>query len=166
MALLLANGLSGETPTESELEHALLEVADSLSRQIARDGEGATKLLEIQVTGSANPRRIAESIANSPLVKTAMFGCDPNWGRILMAAGKAEIPFEMDGIVLTLKSNGEDHVLFEAGSPAPFDPKKVSSGLKSDHVIVDLYLGAGESETVYTCDFGYGYVRINAEYHT
>ncbi len=166
MALLLANGLSGETPTETELEAALLEVADSLSRQIARDGEGATKLLEIQVTGSANPRRIAESIANSPLVKTAMFGCDPNWGRILMAAGKAEVPFETESVVLTLKSSGEDHVLFEAGSPAPFDPKKVSSSLKSDHVIVDLYLGPGETETVYTCDFGYGYVRINAEYHT
>lgn len=166
MALVFASGASGVTPSEFELESALMEVCLDLTRQIARDGEGATKLVEVVVTGTADPGRVARTIAESPLVKTAMFGCDPNWGRILMAAGRSGVEFDPGAAVLTLRASGEDHVLFEGGSPAGFDAKRVSTALKSDHVVIDLRLGEGETVTIYTCDFGYGYVRINAEYHT
>ena len=166
MVLLLSNGASGIRPTEAEFERLLTLLCISLAKQIARDGEGATKLLEVRVTGSDNPKQIARTIANSPLVKTAMFGCDPNWGRVLMAAGHAGVPLSTDEIVLSLEAGGETHTLFEHGAPAAFDAKHVSSALKDDTVVIDLWLSDGETATVYTCDFGYGYVRINAEYHT
>ena len=166
MVLALANGASGIEPTDGELDAALLEVCVSLAKQIARDGEGATKMIEVRVTGTADPKRIARTIADSPLVKTAMFGCDPNWGRVLAAAGRAGVKFDPQLAVLTIWSNGEPHVLFERGAPAAFDPKRASTALKAVEVVIDLRLGEGETATVYTCDFGYGYVRINAEYHT
>jgi glutamate N-acetyltransferase/amino-acid N-acetyltransferase len=166
MVIVMANGASGVKPQEAEFEAALNEVCVSLAKQVARDGEGATKLVEVHVKGTTDPKRIARSIADSPLVKTAMFGCDPNWGRIMMAAGKAGIAFDKDKARLSVTANGEEHLLFEMGGPAAFDPKRVSTALKSDYVVIDLDLGEGETATVYTCDFGYGYVRINAEYHT
>ena len=76
------------------------------------------------------------------------------------------MPFAKEQARLTIRANGEEHLLFEFGGPAAFDPKRVSTALKSDHVLIDLNLGAGDSATIYTCDLGYGYVRINAEYHT
>ena len=85
---------------------------------------------------------------------------------VMMAAGRAGVPFAKEDARLVIRANGEEHLLFEAGGPAAFDPKRVSTGLKADHVIIDLNLGEGPSATIYTCDFGYGYVRINAEYHT
>jgi glutamate N-acetyltransferase/amino-acid N-acetyltransferase len=166
MLILLANGASGVQATEEELEAALSQVCVSLAKQIARDGEGATKLVEIHVTGTKDPMKIARTIGESPLVKTAMFGCDPNWGRILMAAGRAGVEFDAADAFLTITAQDEVFTLFEAGHPAAFDAKRVSTALKSDHVVIDLHLGDGPSATVYTCDFGYGYVRINAEYHT
>lgn len=166
MVLALANGASGVRPGAERFQAALEEVCVSLARQIARDGEGATKLIEVIVTGPGDPRRIARTIGDSPLVKTAMFGCDPNWGRIMAAAGRAGVPFDPAQATLVVEASGEDHLLFEGGAPAAFDPKRVSTALKSDHVVLRLDLGPGETATVYTCDFGYGYVRINAEYHT
>lgn len=166
MLILMANGASGRKVEETEFEAALERVCVSLAKQIARDGEGATKLVEIRVQGTADPKKIARTIGESPLVKTAMFGCDPNWGRILMAAGRAGVPFTTAGVTLKILAGDEEHVLFEDGAPASFDAKRVSSSLKSDHVVIDLNLGQGEAAKVYTCDFGYGYVRINAEYHT
>ena len=166
MLLVLANGASGVKPTEAQLEAALEAVCISLAKQVARDGEGATKLVEVRVTGTGDPKKIARTIGESPLVKTAMFGCDPNWGRVLMAAGRAGVPFSANDARLSLLIDGEEHVLFEEGGPASFDPKRVSTALKADYVVIDLQIGAGPSATVYTCDFGYGYVRINAEYHT
>jgi glutamate N-acetyltransferase / amino-acid N-acetyltransferase len=166
MVIVLANGASGFKPTEAEFKAALTDVCVSLARQVARDGEGATKLVEVLVTGSSDPKRIARTIADSPLVKTAMFGCDPNWGRVMMAAGRAGVSFRKEEARLSIRANGEEHLLFEFGGPAAFDPKRVSTALKADHVVIDLNLGAGESAKIYTCDLGYGYVRINAEYHT
>jgi glutamate N-acetyltransferase/amino-acid N-acetyltransferase len=166
MLIVMANGASGVRATEARFDSALEAVCLSLAKQIARDGEGATKLVEVRVTGTADPKTIARTIANSPLVKTALFGCDPNWGRVLMAAGRAGVAFSSADVRLALAMDGEEHVLFEAGSPAPFDPKRVSTALKSDHVVVDLRIGEGQTATVFTCDLGYGYVRINADYHT
>jgi glutamate N-acetyltransferase/amino-acid N-acetyltransferase len=166
MFLVLANGASAQAPSEVEFEAGLYEVAVSLAKQIARDGEGATKLIEVVVRGSDNPTKVARTIADSPLVKTAMFGCDPNWGRILMAAGRAGIAFDPSKAMLTVTASEEDHVLFQGGAPGAFDPKRVSTSLKADHVRIFLELGPGEEATIYTCDLGYGYVRINAEYHT
>jgi len=166
MLIVMANGASGIKATEKQFEDALTAVCVSLARQVARDGEGATKLIEVRVQGTSDPKKIARTIGESPLVKTAMFGCDPNWGRILMAAGRAGVSFTTQDVRLSLIACDEEHVLFEDNAPASFDPKRVSSALKSDHVIIDLRLGDGENATVYTCDFGYGYVRINAEYHT
>ena len=166
MLIVMANGASGIMPNASAFEEALTDVCVSLAKQIARDGEGATKLVEVRVRGTENPKKIARTIAESPLVKTAMFGCDPNWGRLLMAAGRAGVSFDLCDVRLALAVREEEFVLFQNGAPAVFDPKKVSAALKSDHVIVNLALGPGEEATVYTCDFGYGYVRINAEYHT
>lgn len=166
LVLALANGASGTEPTDEELDGAMREVCVSLAKQIARDGEGATKLIEVRVTGTSDPKAVAMTIANSPLVKTAMFGCDPNWGRVLAAAGRAGVAFDPDTAVLKVVSQGEEHLLFENGAPAAYDPKRASTALKSTEVVIDLALGPGESATVYTCDFGYGYVRINAEYHT
>jgi glutamate N-acetyltransferase/amino-acid N-acetyltransferase len=166
MVLAFANGASGIEPTDAELQEAFDQVCIDLAKQIARDGEGATKLIEVRVTGTSNPKQVALTIANSPLVKTAMFGCDPNWGRVLAAAGRSGVEFDPGGAVLTIWSNGEAHVLFEQGAPAAFDTKRASTALKSTEVVIDLKLGEGDQATVYTCDFGYGYVRINAEYHT
>ena len=166
MLIVMANGASGVKATEEQFESALRGVCTSLAKQVARDGEGATKLIEIRVQGSSDPKKIARTIGESPLVKTAMFGCDPNWGRILMAAGRAGVPFTTADVRLSLIACEEEHVLFEDNAPASFDAKRVSSALKSDHVIIDLRVGEGDSATIYTCDFGYGYVRINAEYHT
>ena len=166
MVLVFANGASGIEPTDDELRAALDQVCTDLAKQIAKDGEGATKLIEVRVTGSRDPKQIALTIANSPLVKTAMFGCDPNWGRILAAAGRSGVDFDPNSAVLTIWSNSESHLLFENGAPAAFDPKRASTALKATEIVIDLKLGEGSQATVYTCDFGYGYVRINAEYHT
>jgi len=166
MVLILANGASGVTPDPVEFQHALDEVCVTLARKIARDGEGATKLVEITVRGTENPSRIARTIAESPLVKTALFGCDPNWGRILAAAGRSGVNFDPGKARLIVRAGGEDHLLFEAGEPTAFDAKYVSSALRDETVIIELDLGPGPEATIFTCDFGYGYVRINAEYHT
>ena len=100
-----------------------------------------------------------------------MFGCDPNWGRVLMAAGRAGVALAKEDAVLAFVVGDDRHVLFERGTPTTIDPARVSAAMKTDHLIVDLDLtgsdgGAGEEATIYTCDLSYGYVRINAEYHT
>lgn len=164
--LVMANGASGERPPAGVLEAALHDVMLSLAKQVARDGEGATKLVEVTVAGGGDPLKVARAIADSPLVKTAMFGCDPNWGRVMMAAGKAGVPFRAADARLELGASGEWFTLFEDGGPAAFDVHAVSAALKADRVEILLTLGDGPRETVYTCDLGYGYVRINAEYHT
>jgi glutamate N-acetyltransferase / amino-acid N-acetyltransferase len=167
MVLLIASGKSGKKPTFDEALDAITRVCVDLAKQIARDGEGATKLLEVRVTGTENPLLIARTIADSPLVKTAMFGCDPNWGRIIAAAGRAGVSLDVSIAKLNIIANGEEFLLFSNGTPTAFEPNRVSTALKAEHVIIDLCFDpAGDTETIYSCDFGYGYVRINAEYHT
>ena len=157
--------LSGSEDYRS-FQAALTGVCVSLAKQIARDGEGATRLVEIVVRGAvtdADAERAAKTVATSPLVKTAIFGADPNWGRILAAVGRSGAQVEPARANLWL---GAIH-LVAVGMPLPFDMELARSVLKSDEVgiTVDLGLGAGQA-TVWTCDLSYKYVEINAEYHT
>lgn len=166
IALVLANGASGVTPESSEaLEEALEVVCCELAKKIAADGEGATKLVTIRVTGAeSHARTIAKTIAESPLVKTALFGNDPNWGRILAAAGRSGEIVDPNKASVWIGP----HLLFAQGVPVPYDKTAVSESMKAKEVEVSLDLGAasGHEATVWTCDFSYDYVRINAEYTT
>jgi glutamate N-acetyltransferase / amino-acid N-acetyltransferase len=169
-AVLLASGASGaklDSPRAIRLfSDALEEVCGSLAYQIAADGEGATKVVTIHVSSAANldaARAIARAIANSPLVKCAMHGNDPNWGRIVSAAGLAGVAFDPDRCTLTLQGT----IVFRNGRPLPFDAEKLSKVLAAKNVIVDLTCRLGKAEaTVWTCDLSKEYVTINADYHT
>ena len=145
---------------------AILAVCDSLARQIADDAEGGTKTLEILVTGAAGDaeaRRAAAAIANSPLVKTAFFGEDPNWGRIVSAAGYAGISSGPETMRLTLGGL----VIFNRGTPVEAKAAELKAAMKAHDITVHLDLGAGKGRARYlTCDFSYDYVKINAEYTT
>ncbi len=145
---------------------ALHFVCDSLAKQIAADGEGATHTVTVYVGGTpkdADAKKIARTIAESPLVKTALAGNDPNWGRIVAAAGRAGIPF--DPIDASLTVNGIE--LFRNGEPAPFDKKAAAAALKPRETSLVLLVGDGPGRAkFYTCDFTHGYITINADYHT
>jgi len=173
--VLLASGLAfdaGAKPIAegsaeaAALEAAVFAVCDSLARQIADDAEGGTKTLEILVTGAAGDaeaRRAAAAIANSPLVKTAFFGEDPNWGRIVSAAGFAGISSGPETMRLTLGGL----VIFNRGTPVEADAAELKAAMKAHDITVHLDLGAGKGRARYlTCDFSYDYVKINAEYTT
>ncbi len=194
MTLVLANGLAGNpviNSLESEdartFEKALYSVCLFLAKEIARDGEGATKLVEVTVqnvavpdrlaqTYASNgltltpeqragfPRSVAKTIANSPLVKTALFGNDPNWGRILAAAGRAGVAFDPERVEIALAGT----TVYRSGMPTDFNGYVVSEAMKAKEVqiLVDFGQPDGETATVWTCDFSYDYVKINAEYHT
>ncbi len=129
--------------------------------------KGATHLITIEVDGCANPqaaREIAKTVANSPLVKTALHGADPNWGRIVSAAGYANVPFNPDGV--TLRLNG--FLLYEDGAPVEFDGRAVSTSIR-DHrdTLVQLQFSEGaEACRFWTADLSAEYVRLNADYHT
>ena len=171
--LLLASGQAGNatitagSPQYEAFIAALTQVCTQLSKAIARDGEGATKLIEITVSGATTVEdadQVAKTIATSPLVKTAIFGADPNWGRVLMAAGRSGIELNLARISLWL-----GHVLLvQRGEPQSFDAVALSKWLAAaTDVPLRVELGLGtEQATVWTCDFSYKYVEINAEYHT
>jgi glutamate N-acetyltransferase / amino-acid N-acetyltransferase len=179
--IALTNGQS-RTPAITEpgadadkLEAMLTEVCIYLAKAIARDGEGATCLLEIQVSGAvddASARQIARAIAGSALFKSAVFGRDPNWGRIAAAAGRAGVPFDQDNLRVQLG----DFLLMEHGQPLAFDRpaasgymKAAAAGeyLKSDTVLVKVSVGSGGGSGIaWGCDLSYDYVKINAEYTT
>jgi glutamate N-acetyltransferase/amino-acid N-acetyltransferase len=171
--LVLANGASGATiaspADEAAFAAALTDVCASLARQIARDGEGATRLVELRITGGANEHqahRVGDSIACSPLVKTAIHGNDPNWGRVLAAAGYSGEAIEPDKVRLWFGA-GDDIQLLDRGLPVAFDKSKASGLLQHDPAIIHLDLGLGDASTiVWTCDFSAEYVSINADYTT
>ncbi len=146
---------------------ALTGVCETLARKIARDGEGATKLLEITVRGAATEveaEAAAKTVATSPLFKTAMFGNDPNWGRALAAIGRSGA-----AVNVALASLWLGHFqLVHLGEPVDFDPVVIHNWLsQQDELTVTADLGVGRAEaTVWSCDFSYKYVEINAEYHT
>jgi glutamate N-acetyltransferase/amino-acid N-acetyltransferase len=165
-AVILANGAAGPVD-QSAFAAALREVCLDLTLQLARDGEGATKLLTVTVRTAADPaqaRRVAKAVVNSPLVKTAVHGADPNWGRVAMAIGKCQEDREID----------PDHVVIRFGDletyperPDQDDLRRLSAIMAADHVDIEVELGTGRAEaTVYGCDLSSGYVRINADYTT
>ena len=169
--LMLASGMTGVrleqgTHDFARFEAALLELTQRLAKMIARDGEGATKMIEIHVRGAKNEcdaSLIAKTIANSPLVKTAIFGNDPNWGRILAAAGRAGVCFNAQLLDLDLAGIP----VVRNGQPVDFDKATASAALHCDTVQIQLTLAEGKAVSVaWSCDFSYDYVRINADYTT
>jgi glutamate N-acetyltransferase/amino-acid N-acetyltransferase len=169
--LLLANGAAGGSPLAgaglAALGRAVTAVCGVLAREIADDGEGATHVLRVEVSGCRTreeARAIARTVADSPLVKTAVHGADPNWGRIVSAAGYAGVPF--DPAALRLRLNGT--LLFEGGTPVAFDAEAVSAGIR-DHreTVIDLEVGAGPASVrFFSSDLTADYVHLNADYHT
>jgi len=169
--LLLANGAAGGTPlTGKGLEafgRALVDACEALAREIADDGEGATHVLRVEVSGCRtrdDARQIARTVADSPLVKTAIHGADPNWGRIVSAAGYSGVAFDPDKLVLRL--NGT--LLFEHGQPVPFDADRVSESIKAAReTLIELAVHAGPASIrFYSSDLTAEYVHLNADYHT
>ena len=145
---------------------ALGYVTAWLARELAADGEGASKLVQVRVVGADSERealRVARAIANSPLVKTALAGGDPNWGRVLAAAGRAGVRFRPELVDLRL---GRVQVV-RRGAGCPYDPEAAAEAVAGREVEIVLDLNAGEAEArVWTCDLTKEYVAINAEYHT
>ena len=169
--LLLANGAAGGPQLRgADLEafgRTLHAVCEFLAREMADDGEGATHVMRIEVTGAASrdaARQIARTIADSPLVKTAVHGADPNWGRIVSAAGYSGIGFDPAQVVLRV--NGT--LLFEAGSPVPFVADAVSDSIKNHReTLIELVVGGGPGRIrFYSSDLTADYVHLNADYHT
>jgi glutamate N-acetyltransferase/amino-acid N-acetyltransferase len=150
------------------LRDAVLQVARTLAQAIARDGEGATKFITIHVTGAASEAeavRVAKAIAHSPLVKTAFFASDPNLGRLIAAIGNAGVAdLDTSGVDLWL---GEVKVIDRGGRAASYREEDGARVMKPEEIAIRVALGRGSAETtVWTCDFSYDYVKINAEYRT
>ncbi|MFC3456243.1 bifunctional glutamate N-acetyltransferase/amino-acid acetyltransferase ArgJ [Amycolatopsis speibonae] len=159
--LVLASGASGVEPTEAELTELLTAVSLDLVLQLRADSEGATKYVDVTVTGAANEAdaiAVGRTIAEDNLVKTALFGSDPNWGRIAMALGR--VPAEIDPEKVAITINGV--TLFAKGTPAADRSEADLSG-RDIRIVVDLGLGEGES-TIYTTDLSHAYVEENSAY--
>ena len=168
--MALANGASGVELGEADsvvLIDALRQVCEPLAVGIVRGGEGATKLVKVRVTGAASndeARRAARAIANSPLVKTAIHGGDPNWGRLVAVAGRSGSNFVLDSAAVHIGPVE----LFSAGTPHDERAPQAAEYLKGDDLVVAVDMGTGGTGTsqMWTCDLSAEYVRINAEYRT
>jgi glutamate N-acetyltransferase/amino-acid N-acetyltransferase len=166
--LILANGASSAPVADrrsiSFFENGLTMICEELSKSIARDGEGATKFVEILVRGAADfesARRVAKTIAHSPLVKTALYGEELNWGRILCAVGYSGVPFDPERVSLSL--NGIP--VFRNGSPVGSTRSRAEKAMKDRDLQIEVDLAGGRSSArVWTCDLSRGYVDINASY--
>lgn len=169
---VLANGLAGNKPITPESEdyqtflQALTGVCLELAKMIARDGEGATKLVEIKVTGAgteAEAVKVGKAVATSNLVKTALFGEDANWGRILAAVGYSGVKINPEQIHIYLG----DLSVYQKGTGLVFDEAKAKEILSRKEILIKIDLGAGtEGASVWTCDLSYDYVKINGSYRT
>ncbi|MBI5816417.1 MAG: bifunctional glutamate N-acetyltransferase/amino-acid acetyltransferase ArgJ [Nitrospinae bacterium] len=174
MLLVMANGASGAPliakPSGAAYSKVLEKVTQAcvhLAQEVVRDGEGATKFISVAVKGAASQKaaeRVAMAIAKSPLVKTAFFGQDANWGRILCAAGYSGVPIDPSRVTLSIGGV----TIFRKGGLVSGDwEKKASARLKLRDIAMVIDLGAGAASTeVWTCDFSYDYIRINADYRT
>jgi glutamate N-acetyltransferase/amino-acid N-acetyltransferase len=173
--LLLANGMSGTAVIEpdsiAQFGAALNQLCAALAHMIVRDGEGASKFVEIQVTGAkseADAHQIANTIATSPLVKTAFAGSDANWGRLLMAAGRAGVPFDQTKINLWIGIHQADELQLVAnGTPTEYKEAAAAAVFAEAEFMVRLDLGVGGvTAVVWTTDLSHDYVSINADYRT
>jgi glutamate N-acetyltransferase/amino-acid N-acetyltransferase len=174
-AILIATGKtalaeisSSDHPTYELLKEAVSQLCEQLAMDMVRDGEGATKLITIDVQGGATPQEcddVAFTVAHSPLVKTAMFASDPNWGRILAAVGRAGLKnLDLNGIQIYLS---EVCIVRNGGRAADYTELQGQKVMARDEIVVRIELNRGDCNTrVWTCDFSYDYVRINAEYRT
>jgi glutamate N-acetyltransferase/amino-acid N-acetyltransferase len=157
---VLANGASGVSPSPEAFTAQLTEVCQSLAKAVARDGEGATKFVELIIEGAPDDeaaRVIGRTIARSPLVKTAIYGCDPNWGRLICAVGNSGIPLNGEKVELYI----DDLPLING------DLKAISERLKSKEIRIRVALHSGSGyATVWTCDLTEEYIHINADYTT
>ena len=176
MILILANGLA-ENPTITEKDEnynaflkILTEFNTIMAKNIAKDGEGATKLLECQIIGASTEEDavvLGKSVINSSLVKTAMFGSDANWGRILCALGYTKIDFDPEKVDVSFESPAGSIKVCEAGSSLPFDEDKAKKILNENEVIIKVNLFLGDySAYVWGCDLSYEYVKINGDYRS
>jgi len=172
--LLLAGGAAGNAPLAGprspgarRFADAVSRVATDLARQLARDGEGATKLVDVRVRGARSHRdaeRAARRIANSALVKTALFGGDPNWGRILQTIGAGRVPLRLARTRVRL---GGVLVFRDGASAGPAARRRAERALRGAEVAIEVDLGLGRGQAqLWTCDLSYDYVKINAEYTT
>ena len=173
---ILANGKAGnKTITEKDDSYyTFLDVLNyvnvTLAKKMAKDGEGATKLLQCDVTGAdseENALILAKSVIKSSLVKTAMFGCDANWGRIMCALGYAGVNFDPDIVDISFIGKCGEIVVCEKGKSIAFDEKKAYEILDEDEVIINVNMNNGEnSAAAWGCDLSYDYVKINGEYRS
>ncbi len=172
MVLVMANGLAENTQLTKDhpewplFKQGLKIVCESLAKKIARDGEGATKLVEVQVNGGYSQNAasaVGKAIISSNLVKTAIYGTDPNWGRIVTAIGYSGVPVEPNAVKVAIGP----FTVFENGLPSHFVEEEVKEYLESEIVKLSVELNQGEySATAYGCDLTYDYVKINASYRT
>jgi len=171
-AIILASGLAGNRPISSQCPRyrrfakALAELCDDLARQMALDAEGATRMFKVVITGAAtkaDARKAARAVADYPLVKCAVNGGDPNWGRIICAVGSIGVRLNVDKLTCKL----DNVTVFRNGSPAKFDRKKASKVVSQTEHTISVALGAGKAtDFCYGCDLSRDYVTINADYHT
>lgn len=173
---ILANGLCGNTRIETENEdyavfcRALFKICNHVVRMLAKDGEGATKLVVCEVVGAADEetaRICAKSVIRSPLVKTAMFGSDANWGRVLCALGYAGAAIDVSKIDVSFRSRKGTVPVCKNGAGIEFSEEKAKEVLLEDEIEILVDLNSGDAEaTAYGCDLTYDYVKINGDYRT
>ena len=176
MVSIMANGLAGNTPITTEnddyqtFKDALYEVLSNLTRMLAKDGEGASKLLECTCAGAPDLDTaiiVAKSVIRSPLLKCAMFGEDANWGRILCAIGYAEADFDIDKVELHLRSTAGSIKVCENGAGVDFSEEEAAKILHEDEIYIDIDLHQGDvSAKAWGCDLTYDYVKINGDYRS
>lgn len=174
--IVLANGMAQNAEINTEnadydaFKEALMAVCKDLAVKVVDDGEGATKLMEVHVTGAAtveDARKIASSVTSSNLFKAALFGEDANWGRVLCAMGYSGAEFDPMEVTIVFRSEGGEIKLMDEGTPIVFDEELASKILKEHKIYIDVMLKEGNSEAVgWGCDLTYDYVKINGDYRS
>lgn len=172
-AILMATGQSSielkqNSDDLAKFQQALTEICEELAKEMIRDGEGATKLITVSVTGCMSEEEandVAYTVAHSPLVKTAFFASDPNWGRILAAVGRAGVvDFDLSKVQVALD---DVYIVRNGGKADDYTEERGQAVMDKNDITIHIDLGRGSRQVkVWTCDFSYDYVRINAEYRT
>jgi glutamate N-acetyltransferase/amino-acid N-acetyltransferase len=172
MVIVMANGQAGNSKITKDNEDyhifysALAELCCEMAKKIAADGEGATKFITVNVHNAktfSDAKKVGMSIANSPLVKTAFFGQDPNWGRVICAVGYSGVAMQPEQTIVKFG----DIIVYKNGMGAQFDKNALQKIMAKHDIVIDVDLNLGHDKaTVWTCDLSYEYVKINGEYHT